>query len=108
MCSNPDIAGLTHLPPFTSAPGTARPLVISLANANNVELFRWEIALSFFRAADATRTSVNYGVSRLATKADDGASGAVADAAFYRAGTAPGDPATFVWSEHDTHVLASA
>ncbi|HVC59611.1 MAG TPA: ABC transporter ATP-binding protein [Acetobacteraceae bacterium] len=44
----------------------------------------------------------------LATEAGDEASALVPDATFYRAPVEPGDPATFVWSENDVHVLASA
>jgi len=50
------------------------------------------------------------GVVRVALAIDDGdeISALVPDATFYRAPLEPGDPATFVWSEQDVHVLQSA
>jgi putative spermidine/putrescine transport system ATP-binding protein len=50
------------------------------------------------------------GMVRIALAMDDGdeASALVPDATFYGAPVEPGDPATFVWSEHDAHVLAAA
>jgi putative spermidine/putrescine transport system ATP-binding protein len=50
------------------------------------------------------------GMVRVALTVDDGdeVSALVPDATFYGAPVAPGDPATFVWSERDVHILASA
>ena len=50
------------------------------------------------------------GVVRIALAMDGGdeVSALVPDATFYGAPVEPGDPATFVWSEHDVHLLAQA
>ncbi len=50
------------------------------------------------------------GMVRVALAMDGGdeASALVPDATFYGSPVQPGDPATFVWSEHDVHLLASA
>ena len=50
------------------------------------------------------------GMVRIALAMDSGdeVSALVPDATFYGAPVEPGDPATFVWSERDVHVLASA
>jgi putative spermidine/putrescine transport system ATP-binding protein len=44
----------------------------------------------------------------LAMDSGDEALALVPDATFYRAPVEPGAQATFVWSEQDVHVLASA